>query len=113
MLNPRIVEVIGASDTSELFSLDGICLIERKSYADPYHNYCLMEISSKPLKTTKTWECTDFRRRTSEDACGREQVRELCSMYAASQRRLVAFERSLQKAVARIRKEMSIESIAR
>ncbi|KIH56490.1 hypothetical protein ANCDUO_13329 [Ancylostoma duodenale] len=38
-----------------------------------------------------------------------QKVRELCSMYAASQRRLVAFERSLQKAVARIRKELSIE----
>nr|CDJ91360.1 Hypothetical protein CBG19004 [Haemonchus contortus] len=38
-----------------------------------------------------------------------QKVRELCSMYAASQRRIVAFERSLQKAVARIRKEMSIE----
>ncbi|VDO42479.1 unnamed protein product [Haemonchus placei] len=42
-----------------------------------------------------------------------QKVRELCSMYAASQRRIVAFERSLQKAVARIRKEMSIESPVR
>ncbi|WKY13340.1 hypothetical protein Q1695_004284 [Nippostrongylus brasiliensis] len=38
-----------------------------------------------------------------------QKVRELCSMYAASQRRIVVFERSLQKAVARIRKEMSVE----
>ncbi|CAJ0588022.1 unnamed protein product [Cylicocyclus nassatus] len=38
-----------------------------------------------------------------------QKIRELCSMYAASQRRIVAFERSLQKAIARIRKELSIE----
>uniref|UniRef100_A0A0K0D069 ATP-grasp domain-containing protein n=1 Tax=Angiostrongylus cantonensis TaxID=6313 RepID=A0A0K0D069_ANGCA len=39
----------------------------------------------------------------------RRFVRELCSMHTASERRIIAFERSLQKAVARIRKEMGIE----
>ncbi|KAK5964842.1 hypothetical protein GCK32_016428 [Trichostrongylus colubriformis] len=38
-----------------------------------------------------------------------QKVRELCSMYAATQRHIVAFERCLQRAVARIRKEMSVE----
>ncbi|KAJ1361268.1 hypothetical protein KIN20_020484 [Parelaphostrongylus tenuis] len=38
-----------------------------------------------------------------------QKVRELCSLYSASQRRIIAFERNLQRLVAQIRKEMGIE----